>query len=140
MNEYEIRRQKENRLTIKLYSIGVVAILLIGVLLLWGIPQYIVYQKGLSGQAQLREAEYSRQTKVEEARAEMESAKLLREAEVERARGAAEAMEIIQSGITDDYLRYLAIQAQEKMANSPNHTTTFIPSGNLGVPLIKTLE
>ncbi len=118
----------------------VIFALILAIIAMAVVPIYGVWSKGLSGKAQLKEAEYSRQTKVEEARAEMDSAKLLRQAEVERARGAAESMEIIQAGITDDYLVYLAIQAQQKMADSPNHTTTFIPSGNLGVPLIKTLE
>ncbi len=119
---------------------GVFLVIIVVFLLAWGLPQYKVWQRGLSGQAQLREAEYSRQTAVEEARAEMESAKLLREAEVERAKGAAEAMKVIQKELTPEYLRYLAIQAQKKMADSPNHTTVYIPSGELGVPLIRELE
>ncbi len=108
--------------------------------LLAGIPQYRVWSKGLAGQAQLREAEYSRQVLIEEARAEMEAAKLLREAEVERAWGAAEAMEIIKKEIDDNYLIYLSIQAQKKMADSPNHTTVYIPVGEMGIPLIRDVE
>ncbi len=115
-----------------------VLVLIIAIMAIF--PLYFVWERGLAGQAQLREAEYSRQTAVEEARAEMESAKLLREAEVERARGAAEAMEVIQKELTPEYLRYLAIQAQKKMADSPNHSTVYIPSGELGVPLIRELE
>ena len=108
--------------------------------LLAGIPPYMVWSKGLAGQAQLREAEYSRQVLIEEARAEMEAAKLLREAEVERARGAAEAMEIIKQEIDDNYLMYLAIQTQKKMADSPNHTTVYIPVAEMGIPLIRDVE
>ncbi len=108
--------------------------------LMFGLPQYRVWQRTLSGQAELREAEYTRQVAVEEARAELDSSKLLREAEVERAKGAAEAMAIIKEGIDSAYLEYLAIQAQTKMADSPNHTTVYIPSGEQGIPLIREVE
>jgi len=106
------------------------------------LPQYNVWRKKLAGQAQLKEQEYAKQIMVEQAKAELESAKLLREAEVERARGVAESMEIISEELeqNDNYLQYLAIQAQMKMAESPNHTTVYIPVGTNGLPLIKMAE
>lgn len=104
-------------------------------------PQYNVWKRKLGGEAQLREQEYAKQIVVEQAKAELESAKLLREAEVERARGVAESMEIISEKLeqNESYLQYLAIQAQMKMAESPNHTTVYIPVGPNGLPLIKTI-
>ena len=104
-------------------------------------PQYNVWKRKLGGEAQLREQEYAKQIVVEQAKAELESAKLLREAEVERARGVAESMEIISEKLeqNESYLQYLAIQAQVKMAESPNHTTVYIPVGPNGLPLIKTI-
>ncbi len=103
------------------------------------LPQYNVWRKKLGGEAELREQEYAKQIVVEQAKAELESAKLLREAEVERARGVAESMEIISEKLEQNtsYLQYLAIQAQIKMAESPNHTTVYIPVGANGIPLIK---
>lgn len=57
---------------------------------------------------------------------------------VEEAKGIAEAQKIIDASLTDRYLQHEAIKAQESMANSPNHTTIYIPSGNNGIPLVRT--
>lgn len=78
----------------------------------WGYPQYRVWQRDLSGQAQLAEAEWTRKIVIEEADAKKESAKLLAEAEIERAKGVAEANEIIGESLkgNESYLRYLWIQ------------------------------
>ncbi|MFH1656521.1 MAG: membrane protease subunit [Candidatus Nealsonbacteria bacterium] len=114
----------------------VIAIIIIVMIVL---PQYNVWRRQLSGQAQLKEQEYAKQIQVEQAKAELESAKLLREAEVERAKGVSESMEIISTNLenNNNYLQYLAIQAQMKMAESPNHTTVYIPVGANGIPLLK---
>ena len=126
----------------KMAIISIVFVLVLVVVVMAAVPLYNVWQKELSGKAKLREAEWSRQIKVEEAAAEKESAKLLKEAEVERARGVAESMNIISEELekNDNYLQYLAIQAQIKMAESPNHTTVYIPVGANGIPLIKDIS
>lgn len=124
------------------HVIGFLAVILIIVVVaMIVLPQYNVWKRKLGGEAQLREQEYAKQIMVEQAKAELESAKLLREAEVERARGVAESMEIISEELeqNDNYLQYLAIQAQMKMAESPNHTTVYIPVGANGIPLIKNI-
>jgi len=76
------------------------------------LPLYGVWQKGLSGKAQLAEADWNRQIAVQEAEAKLESAKHLALAEVERAKGVAEANEIIGASLKENeaYLRYLWIQ------------------------------
>ena len=56
------------------------------------------------------------------------------------AQGISEAQHIINATLTDRYLQHEAIAAQEKMANSPNHTTIYIPSGTNGIPLVKTVD
>lgn len=86
-----------------------------GVLILggmWAWPQYRVYNRQLDGEAQLKEAEFSKQILVEEAQAELNSAKLHSQAEVERAKGVAEANAIIGESLkhNEAYLRYLWIQ------------------------------
>jgi len=109
--------------------------------MMWGFPTYSVWQQGMSGKASLREAEYSKQILIEAAKADLESASLWAKAEVERAKGVAESTEIISGELqkNEAYLQYLAIQAQIKMADSPNHTTIYIPSGINGIPIIKAL-
>ena len=79
---------------------------------MFAIPQYSVWQQGLSGKAKLKEAEYSKQVAIEEAKAALESAGLKAQAEVERAKGVAEANKIIGDSLRDNesYLRYLWIQ------------------------------
>ncbi len=68
--------------------------------------------------------------------------KEMKEAErrVIEAKGIAEAQEIINRTLTPEYLQLEAIQAQKKMAESPNHTTVYIPSGDNGIPIIRGLD
>lgn len=75
-------------------------------------PTYRVWSQELRGKADLREAEWSRQIAIEEAKAMRESATLYAEAEVERAKGVAEANLIIGESLegNEAYLRYLWIQ------------------------------
>jgi len=92
--------------------ISIVSIfLLIGAFLV-GWPLYNVWSKEKKGEAALKEAEWSKQITIEEARAARDSASLLAEAEIERAKGVAEANKIIGDSLKDNdaYLRYLWIQ------------------------------
>lgn len=57
-----------------------------------------------------------------------------------QAEGIAKAMSIINKKLTVNYLQHEAIEAQKLMANSPNHTTMFIPVGNMGVPLVGNID
>lgn len=59
---------------------------------------------------------------------------------VQEAYGISKAQHIINATLTDQYLQHEAIQAQEKMAGSPNHTQIYIPVGTNGIPLVKTVE
>jgi len=124
---------------LKLIIFLIILFFVIVALAMFVLPQYNVWRKTLSGQAQLKEQEYAKQILVEQAKAELESAKLLKDAEVERAKGVAESMEIISQNLenNESYLQYLAIQAQVKMAESPNHTTVYIPVGPNGLPVVK---
>jgi regulator of protease activity HflC (stomatin/prohibitin superfamily) len=62
------------------------------------------------------------------------------ERKVIEAEGIAKAQEIINKTLTAAYLQHEAIQAQMKMAGSPNHTTVYIPSGDNGIPLVRVLD
>jgi hypothetical protein len=59
---------------------------------------------------------------------------------VAEAEGIAEAQMIIDSSLTQNYLTYEAIKAQQAMAGSPNDTVIYIPVGNNGIPLVSTVE
>jgi regulator of protease activity HflC (stomatin/prohibitin superfamily) len=56
--------------------------------------------------------------------------------EIEQAKGKAQAQRIIDSTLTVNYLQHEAIEAQKKMAESPNNTTIYIPLGPTGMPLV----
>lgn len=56
------------------------------------------------------------------------------------AEGIAAAQETINATLTDRYLQHEAIQAQLKMAGSPNHTQIYIPVGTNGIPIVKTVN
>ena len=92
--------------------LGVVLLLVFIAVCMVGCPKYNVWQKGLKGQAQLKQAEWNRQITIKEAEAKQESAKSLAAAEVERAKGVAEANKIIGESLknNDSYLQYLWIQ------------------------------
>jgi regulator of protease activity HflC (stomatin/prohibitin superfamily) len=110
-------------------SLGILGtILVVGVicLLLWGCPQYHVYEQTMSGKAKLAEADSSRQIATTEAHAKKESAKLLAEAEVERAKGVAQANAIIGESLKDNeaYLRYLWIQGLQEGKNEVIYVPT----------------
>jgi len=62
------------------------------------------------------------------------------EIRIVEADGIAKSQKIIDSSLTNNYLQYLAIKAQEQMAGSPNHTQIYIPVGTNGIPLIKTID
>lgn len=89
-------------LKMSLWTIAIILtiVILIGSLM-WALPKYKVYSKELSGKAELKEAEWSRQIAALDA-----------QAEVERAKGVAEANAIIGESLegNEAYLRYLWIQ------------------------------
>jgi len=103
----------------------IVIVLILGVIL-YGFPKYNVWRKELSGKADLKESEWSRQIAVEEAKARKESAVLDAQAEIERAKGVAEANKIIGDSLkgNDAYLRYLWIQG----LHDGNTETIYVPT------------
>nr|WP_320049872.1 SPFH domain-containing protein [uncultured Desulfuromonas sp.] len=83
-------------------------------------------EKKLAAQQLLAEKETQKQIAQKDA-----------EIRIEEAKGIAEAQKIINTTLTTNYLQHEAINAQLKMADSPNHTTVYIPVGTNGIPLIK---
>ena len=118
---------------------AVIAVGLAGVVvvagLAFGLPQYGVWTKTLSGKAQLQEAEYTRQVAVLEAQAKKDSAQQLADAEIIRATGVAKANQIIGDSLKDnrEYLQYLYITGLEEGSNKGN-VTIYVPTEN-GLPV-----
>jgi predicted aminopeptidase len=113
--------------------IGITVLCLTG-LLMWGCPNYSVYQQNLEGEAELARATQNRQISIQEAQAKKESAKDLAEAEVIRARGAAQANEIIGKSLegNEAYLHYLFINNMEHTQNQ----VIYIPT-EAGLPILE---
>lgn len=97
------------------FSAWIVIFLIVGGL--WGCPTYRVWQQDKEGEAERARAEQNRQITVTEAIAKNEAAtsealakvkiaESQAQAEIIRARGAAEANAIIDSTLTERYLRY----------------------------------
>lgn len=103
--------------------------------LAFGLPQYGVWTKTLSGKAQLQEAEYTRQVAVLEAQAKKDSAQQLADAEIIRATGVAKANQIIGDSLKDnrEYLQYLYITGLEDGSKNGN-VTIYVPTEN-GLPV-----
>ena len=76
---------------------------------------------------------------LDEKQTQIDIAKKDAEIRIEEAKGIAEAQKIINETLTKNYLQHEAINAQLKMAESPNHTTVYIPSGENGIPLVNNL-
>lgn len=106
----------------------VIALIFIVVILamMFGIPQYRVWQRERAGIAELRQAEWNRQIRIKEAQAEQEAAKALAQAEIERARGVAEANRIIGESLAGNeaYLRYLWVQG----LNNEGSKVIYVPT------------
>jgi len=101
-------------------------LLVIGVIigLMWGMPQYNVWKREMSGKAELAEAEWSKKIQIESAIANLEAEKLNAQAEVERAKGAAEAIEIEGGSLTSTYIQYLWVRQNQ----FNDKTTIYIPT------------
>ena len=122
---------------IALAGLVVVAVVIGVVLGIWsGIKSFGRYQRLADerNQVQINDiqiAQTAQLVKVEQQKAQIR---------IVQANGIAQAQKIINDTLTDKYLQYEAIQAQEQMANSPNHTTIYIPSGQNGIPIVSTTE
>lgn len=104
-------------------GIAIVIILGVGILLaMWAYPKYRIYSQTARGEADLREAEWSKKIQIEEARGKEESSTMIAqarvtqakaegEAEIVRAEATAKANAIIGQSLRDNeaYLRYLWI-------------------------------
>ena len=116
--------------------IGIIVGILITIAVsMYVFPQYGVWQKELSGKAQLREAEWNRQIAIQEAQATKESASMLADAEIIRAEGIAEANRIISNSITTEYIKYKFVEG----LNDGNTEVIYVPT-EANLPILEARE
>ncbi len=119
-----------------LKRVGVIvgAIFFFIIVLFFSIKKVQVWSAGLTGQAELAQADYNRRIVVQEAIAKHKAAIELAKAEIERAKGVAQANAIIGKSLekNESYLRYLWIQ---NLANEKNQVIYVPTEGNL--PLLE---
>lgn len=114
---------------------GLLAVLCIIAVGMYGLPLYNVWRQGKEGEAELRRAEQNRQIAVQEAMAKHEAAKQLAHAEIERAKGVAEANRIIAEGLggPQGYLHYLWLHALEATAGAGDKVVYVPTEANLPI-------
>ncbi len=109
---------------------SVIAIVVIAVLVLIGLPTYNVYSEQMQGKAAYEQAVQDRRIRVLEAQAALDSAQLTAQAEVARARGTNEANRIMAESLggPDNYLRWSYIHMLEETAGKPGREIIYIPT------------
>jgi hypothetical protein len=118
------------------YLLGSIVVIIIITGLAFGIPMFGRYQTraNANNEVQVNEIRIKQQEQL--IQVEKQKAQI----RVEEAKGIAAAQQLINATLTDQYLQHEAIEAQRDMAGSPNHTQIYIPVGNNGIPLVKTLN
>ncbi len=113
---------------------GLLFIMGIIILSMWGCPQYNVYSERKQGEAILAHAQASREVKVAEAKAVMESSVYLAQADTTRARGIARANQIIGTSLKSnkEYLNWLFINNLTENQND----VIYIPT-EAGIPIME---
>jgi len=115
--------------------IGVVIAFALILSLMLGLPHYNVWQKEMSGKAQLAEAEWNRQIMLKEAEMNLEAEKLNALAEIERAKGMAEAITIEGGNLTPEYIQYMWVR--QNVFN--DKTVIYIPT-EANLPILEALR
>lgn len=103
---------------------------------MFGMPQYKVYSQRMDGEAELAQANYSKQVQVQDALAKKESAQSFADAEVIRAQGVAKANAIIGESLKNNeaYLRYLWIN---KLSDSEGKGQVIYVPTEAGLPILE---
>lgn len=112
-----------------------ITLFVIIVIMLWGCPQYKVYDARKEGEALLAHAQSSKEVAVATAKAKMESAMYEAQADTIRAHGIAMSNQIIGKSLENNpaYLQWLWIDEISKTTNQ----IIYVPSGNMGLPLLE---
>lgn len=116
--------------TFDLKGLWVVLVLLVITLifgLMWGCPQYNVWEQGLSGQAALAKATQDRQIRIQEAKAQEEAATHYKTAEITRAEGHAAAVKIVGEALklNPNYINYMWVNG---VTDKEHPTIIYVPT------------
>ena len=116
----------------------IITLVIVGALIgfVFAVPKFFRYQSVQDADNQIYINEKRIHQNEQLVKVEQQNAQI----RVEQAKGIAEANRIINASLTDKYLTHEAIQAQREMAGSPNHTQIYIPVGNNGIPIVKTID
>jgi hypothetical protein len=123
-------------ITPKFIAVCVFSLIVLILTMMAGIPAYSRYQARQDAANDVVVSNINIQNQAQHVEIEKKKA----EVRVAEANGIADSQRIIASSLTDSYLQYLAIKAQEAMATGPNHTEIYIPTGYNGIPLVKTID
>lgn len=115
---------------------GILSTLALTVVSLFGLPAYSRYQDVQNAANEVHVSNIQIQNQAQHIEIEKQKAEI----RVQEAKGIAESQTIIASSLDANYLQYLAIKAQEKMAEGSNHTEIYIPSGENGIPLVRSVN
>lgn len=118
----------------------ILVLVLVGGPIFWfinGKPDYDRFQARQNAENQVRINEIIIHQQEQNIQVEKQKAEI----RVVEAQGIARAQEIINATLTDKYLTHEAIKVQaEQAAHGGTSTFYYIPSGDNGIPLVKTLD
>lgn len=120
--------------SVRTIALGIVAVLIIIATPLAGCPAYKVYSSRMDGEAELAQANFSKQVAVQTAMAKNDAAQYEAKAEITRAGGVAQANKIIGDSLKNNeaYLRYLYVNNLEHTQNQ----VIYIPT-EAGMPILE---
>jgi regulator of protease activity HflC (stomatin/prohibitin superfamily) len=96
--------------------------------------KFRLWSSALTGESELRRAEWNRQIQVREAQAKLDASVMLAKSEIERAKGVAEANKIIGDSLkgNEAYLRYLWIDSLQHTEDK----IIYVPT-EAGLPILE---
>lgn len=126
METWEARAIHDRVIFARWITSGVALGLVLSAGLMWGCPIYNVWERGLKGESELKQATWNRQIKVQEAQASEEAAKHLAQVDILRAEGVAKANQIIGSSLKQNevYLSWLWIESLKEGKNQVIYVPT----------------
>lgn len=121
---------QEGKTAVKIASVVLGIIVISSAGGMYGCPQYNIYSSRMAGEAELAQAQYSKQVAVQTAQAKKDSAELEAQTDVIRANGVASANKILAESLGGPagYLRWKYIEMLQETAQSPHQSVIYVPT------------